>query len=199
MKKYDPNEYLLENLLPRILAIKPVTDQSDIFECLGGDPELISQSSCRIQFGNQIESFGNKVISDVTTNLLEESNYVIIGGKKRQVDHLFITKGGIICYLESKCNLNFDSEKVIMSNEKVKILAEKFGNIVPYYFVPVRRQPRREHIVKYKKEGIEVVGMEWISNQIDLPFGIDHYFTFLKEVCGPIMEEKGMILKDPRK
>lgn len=86
-----------------------------------------------------------------------------------------------------------------MSNEKVKILAEKFGNIVPYCFVPVRRQPRRKHVVKYKKEGIEVVGMEWLSNQIDLPFEVDHYFTFLKDVCGPIMEEKGMILKDLRK
>ena len=138
----------------------------------------------------------NKVVSDVTTNLLEESNYVIIDGKKRQVDHLFITKGGIVCYLESKCNLNFDSEKVIMSNLKVKILAQNYGNIVPYYFVPVRRQPRNEHVVKYKKEGIEVVGMEWLSNQIDLPFEVDEYFTFLKEVCGPIMEEKGMILKN---
>jgi hypothetical protein len=191
------SEYLETNLLPLILDINPVTDDSDIFECLGGDPELTSQPSCRIQFGNQIEKFINKVISDVTKNLLEEKNYVTINGEERQVDHLFVTKGGVICYLESKCNLNFDSEKVKASNDKVKMLAEMFGNVVPTYFVPVRRQPRQKHIVKYLNKGIDVVGMEWLANQIDLPFTVDEYFTFLKEVCGPIMEEKGMILKNP--
>jgi hypothetical protein len=193
------SDYLEKNLLPLILAIEPVTDESDIFECLGGDTELTSQSSCRIQFGNQIEKFVNKVISDVTTNLLEEKNYVIINGEQKQVDHLFITKGGIICYLESKCNLNFDSEKVVISNAKVKLLAETFGNVVPTYFVPVRRQPRKKHVVKYSKKGIDVVGMEWLAEQIDLPFTVEEYFTFLEEVVGPIMEEKGMILKNINK
>lgn len=190
------SEYLENNLLPFILDINPVTDDSDIFECLGGDPELISQPSCRIQFGNQIERFFNKVISDVTDNLLEDKNYVTINGEERQVDHLFVTKKGVTCYLESKCNLNFDSEKVKASNEKVKMLAEMFGNVVPTYFVPVRRQPRKKHIVKYLNKGIDVVGVEWLASQINLPFTVDEYFTFLKEVCGPIMEDKGMILKN---
>jgi hypothetical protein len=190
------SDYLEKNLLPFILPIKPVTDESDIFAALGGDTELISQSSCRIKFGIQIEKFGNKVISDVTTNLLKEKNYVTINGEQKQVDHLFITKGGIICYLESKCNLNFDSEKVVISNAKVKLLAETFGNVVPTYFVPVRRQPHKKHVVKYAKSDIMVVGMEWMAEQIDLPFTVDEYFTFLAEIVGPIMEEKGMILKN---
>jgi hypothetical protein len=200
IQQIQMTDYLDRNLLPLIFSINPADNDSDIIQCLGGDDDIVSQQSLVIKFGIKMEDFGNIVISDVTKNLLEDNNYVIIDGKKRQVDHLFVTKGGVVCYCEAKCSFKFDSEKIKASNEKVKLLAETFGNIMPpIYFTPVRRVPRRSDILKFQKEGIMAGGMEWLSEQIDLPFSLDEYFNYLKDVCGPIMEEKGLILKNANK
>jgi hypothetical protein len=186
--------YLEDNLRPLILKIEPTTIQSDILKCLGGDSEMISQQSCLIRFGTQIEKFKNKVISDVTKNLVHDNPRVTIDGKTHQVDHVFMTKGGVICYLECKCNLNLDSEKICASNEKVKALAKHFGDVMPTYFTPVCRHPDPQDIAKYAKHDIQVVGVEWLASQIDLPFTVDEYFEFLLKVTGPIMQDKGLIL-----
>ena len=65
--------YLDKNLRPWIEKVSPVTDQSDISGFLGGDPLFVSQHSCRIRVGNNIERFWNEVISSITTNLIEDS------------------------------------------------------------------------------------------------------------------------------
>ena len=64
--------YLDKNLRPWIEKVSPVTDQSDISGFLGGDPLCVSQHSCRIRVGNNIENFWNNVISSTTTNLIED-------------------------------------------------------------------------------------------------------------------------------
>ena len=185
--------YLDKNLRPWIEKVSPVTDQSDISGFLGGDPLFVSQHSCRIRVGNNIERFWNEVISSITTNLIEDSNRTVAKGKDRQVDHLFMSKLGEKIYLEAKCNLNFDSQKAPASIKGVIELAEHYGTI-PRFLVPVRRIPRQAHVTKYPKHGIEVVGVEWLSQQIDLPFTVDEYFDYGKTVLGDIMRGKGLVI-----
>jgi hypothetical protein len=185
--------YFDDHLIPLLLDINPKVTHSYINECLGGNPNLISDQSVRIQFGIRMEKFFNKVISDVTNNLVHDNQTVTIDGITHQVDHVFMTKEGVVCYLECKCNLNLDSEKSRGSNEKVKALAEHFG-VMPYYFVPVCRVPYEKDVKRYANKNISVVGVEWLASQIDLPFTVDEYFDFMKEVVGPMMEDKGMNL-----
>ena len=185
--------YLDKNLRPWIEKVSPVTDQSDISGFLGGDPLFVSQHSCRIRVGNNIEHFWNNVISSTTTNLIEDSNRTVAKGKDRQVDHLFMSKLLEKIYLEAKCNLNLDSQKAPASIKGVIELAEHYGTI-PRFLVPVRRIPQQKHITKYGKFGIEVVGVEWISKRIDLPFTVDEYFEYGKTVLGDIMRDKGLVI-----
>ena len=109
--------YLEENLLPLILDIKtPKTDSDIMISC--GLGECKSQSSILIQMGYKYEIFWNKVISACSNNLIEENNKIKVSNKNRQLDHLFEIDNYIL-YLESKCNLNFDTEKKPASNDKV--------------------------------------------------------------------------------
>ena len=102
--------YLDDNLKPLIESIKPKKSQSYILEAL--DLDRYSAHGIQITFGERIEQFWNKVISDSSaTNLIEDNNIVEVNGKNRQIDHLFQWKE-YKYYLESKCCLNFDSEKV---------------------------------------------------------------------------------------
>lgn len=185
-------EYLEETLLPLILDIKtPKTDSYIMIAAGLGDK--ISQSSVLIQMGYKLEDFWNIVISACATNLIENNNKIKVNGKNRQLDHVIKLIHKII-YLESKCNLNFDTEKKPASNDKVQAvcdtLSEKYGQeVTAGYFVPCIRDIPAD--VKKKYPNVNIYGVEWMLDTLkcDL-FTVDEFFTFFEEVLGPIIEEK---------
>jgi hypothetical protein len=186
--------YLEENLLPLILSIKtPKTDSYIMIAA--GLGNRTSQSSILIQVGNKLEEFWNKVISKCARNLIEVSNKIKVNGKNRQLDHLFeCMPNTYLLYLESKCNLNFDTEKKPASNDKVKVVCdaifEKYNSeVIAGYFVPCIREVPDD--VKKKYPDINIYGVEWLMNTINCDlFTADEFFTFFEEVIGPILEEK---------
>ena len=109
------NEYLIKNLIPKIESIEPTDTQSDILRAMGyGD--LVSQQSFLIKVGNQLETFWEETIKLSTKSYVpaEEDLYIEVeGGEKRQIDHLFEVseEPSKLFYLESKTNLDFDTEK----------------------------------------------------------------------------------------
>ena len=184
--------YLEENLLPLILDIKtPKTDSYIMINSGLGD--CTSQSSVLIQVGNKLEIFWNKVISACSNNLIEENNKIKVGNKNRQLDHLFETNNYIL-YLESKCNLNFDTEKKPASNDKVDAVcaavSQKYNSEVSAgYFVPCIRNIPADVLKKYPN--VSIYGVEWLLNTLDCDlFTVDEFFEFFKEVVGPILKEK---------
>ena len=101
------NEYLTQTLLPLVVTIQPKSSESYTLSALGLKRQ--SSQSILITFGERIEQFWNKVISDSeSVNLIEDNNLVKVNGKDRQIDHNFRAVN-VNYYLESKCNLNFDS------------------------------------------------------------------------------------------
>lgn len=185
--------YLEETFLPFILTIEPKRTQSYILEALGLD-DRVSEQSILIAFGERVERFWNKVISDslVAQNLIEDTNLIKINGKNRQIDHLF----RLLCehwYFESKCNLSFDSEKIVASNAKIKDISLAIGGDVKSgYFVPVVAEPSKKDKKKYEKKGVDVYGVNWMIDKIQPPFTSEEYFTFLREVVAPILVKKGL-------
>jgi len=185
--------YLEDNLLPLVLSIKPKKSESYILQSLGLDDRVSSQSIL-IAFGERIEQFWNTVISDslVAQNLIEESNLIDVNGRTRQIDHLMRIVDQIF-YLESKCNLNFDSEKVRASNDKINDITSTLGvNVRSGYFVPVVPEINKSDKSKYNNKGVEVYGVNWMIETIQAPFTSEEYFTFLHEVVAPILEEMGL-------
>ena len=185
--------YLEDNLLPLVLSIKPKQTESYILQALGLD-DRVSPQSILIAFGERIEQFWNTVISDslVAQNLIEESNLIDVNGRTRQIDHLFRYLSEV-WYLESKCNLNFDSEKVRASNDKIKDITSALGqNVKAGYFVPVVPEISKSDKTKYNNKGVEVYGVNWMIETIQAPFTSEEYFTFLREVVAPILEEMGL-------
>jgi len=186
------NEYLTRTLLPLVLGIKtPKTDSYIMIAAGLGDKT--SQSSVLIQMGYKLEDFYNKVISDCATNLIENNDRIKVNGKNRQLDHVIKLIDKII-YLESKCNLNFDTEKKPASNDKVQAvcntLSEKFDEeVTAGYFVPCIREIPAD--VKKKYPNVNIYGVEWMLDTLkcDL-FTADEFFTFFEEVIGPILDEK---------
>jgi hypothetical protein len=154
-----------------------------------------SQSSVLIQMGNKLETFWNQVISDSQgcNNLIEDNNKIKVGNKNRQLDHLFETMN-VVYYLESKCNLNFDTEKKPASNDKVEAVcatvAQKYNSEVHAgYFVPCLRTIPSD--VQKKYPNISIYGVEWLMETINCDlFTVDEFFTFFEAVLGPILEEK---------
>ena len=185
--------YLEENLLPLVLSIKPKKTESYILQSLGLDDRVSSQSIL-IAFGERIEKFWNNVISDslIAQNLIEESNLIDVNGRTRQIDHLMRIIDQVF-YLESKCNLNFDSEKVRASNNKINDITSVLGvNVNSGYFVPVVLEISKSDKTKYNNKGVEVYGVNWMIETIQAPFTSEEYFTFLHEVVAPILEEMGL-------
>jgi len=185
--------YLENNLLPLMLSVNPKQTESYILQALGLD-DRISPQSILIAFGERIEQFWNLVISDslVAQNLIEKSNLIKVNGRSRQIDHLMRIVDEVF-YLESKCNLNFDSEKVRASNDKVKDIAGALGtNVKSGYFVPVVPEVAKSVVSKYNKKGVEVYGVNWIIDVVQAPFTSAQYFSFLKEVVAPIFTEAGL-------
>ena len=196
-------EYLKRNLLPLIDGIKPKTTDSWIAEICGCD-DIVSTQSIFISMGGRIEKFWNKVITDSrdVKNCLPFDNgtdKVMVNTKNRQVDHFFTINDHEYnkhIYLESKCNLNFDTEKKPESNEKIDAvtsqLEENVGSEVQSgYYVPVLREIPLKVKQHYLKHDVPVYGVEdmfrWLN---DVPFTIDEYFNFFKTTIGPIIKAK---------
>ena len=170
-------------------SINPKQSASNIYAALGLD--RISTHSILIAFGNHIETFWNKVISDSSCmNLIEKDNIVYIKGKKKQIDHLFRVDATF--YLESKCNVNFDSEKVKESNKKIKEIMDTVDADEGGYFIPVVSTIDQKHLTKYNNKGLSVYGTKWLLSKIDAPFTEEEFFTYMKEVIAPILEKKGL-------
>lgn len=190
----DNLSYLEKNLLPAIVKIKTPKTKSYIMIAAGlGDNT--SQSSVLIQVGIILENFWNKVISDCKgcDNLIELNNMIEVNGKNRQLDHVFRVIDEIF-YVESKCYLDFDTEKKPASNDKVikicEVLSKKYSSEIQVgYFVPCIRTVPKDIQKKYPK--INIYGVEWLMNLIkcDL-FTVDEFFIFFEEVIGPILENK---------
>ena len=184
------NEYLTQTLLPLVVTIQPKSSESYTLSALGLKRQ--SSQSILITFGERIEQFWNKVISDSeSVNLIEDNNLVKVNGKDRQIDHNFRAVN-VNYYLESKCNLNFDSEKIKASNKKIDEVKDALGADVGAYFVPVVSEIPQKDLTKYNNKGVQVFGVKWMLSKIDAKFTEEEYFTFLREVVAPILEEKGL-------
>ena len=195
-------DYLEATLLPLIESIKPKTTESFILEAcgLGSRP---STQSVSITIGSRLEKFWNTVISDldddVSRNLIEDSDRVDVNGRTRQIDHFFTIPDLMYAshmYLESKCNVNFDTEKIRASNEKIhqiaEVLGEKYNTEVQRgYFIPVKREIPVEISREYVALGVGVYGVSdlfrWVGED-NMPFTIDEYFDFFKTRLAPVIE-----------
>ena len=186
------NEYLTCTLLPLIVTIQPKKSESYTLNALGLERQ--SSQSILITFGERIEQFWNTVISDSKSdNLIEENNLVEVKGKQRQIDHSFkCYLDSIFYYLESKCNLNFDSEKIKASNKKIDEVKNALNADVGAYFVPVVSEIAKKDLTKYNNKGVQVFGVKWMLSKIDAQFTEKEYFEFLHKVVAPILEEKGL-------
>lgn len=186
------NKYLTENLLPMIDEIMAKKTESYTLNALG--LERYSSQSILISMGIVCENFWNKVISDSKSeNLIEKNDLVKVNNKNRQVDHNFRSSiDGVNYYLESKCNLNFDSEKSKASNSKIREVQEALDADVGAYFVPVIAEADSKTLVKYRSKGIEVYGVKWLMSKIDTAFSEEEYFSFFRNVIGPLLEKKGL-------
>ena len=193
-------DYLEAKLLPLIESIEPKTTESFILEACGLEARPSTQS-VSITVGARLEKFWNTVFSDMdtTTNMIEDSDRVDVNGRTRQIDHFFSIPD-MSCaeymYLESKCNVNFDTEKVRASNQKIHDIAyaleqrhDGIINVQSGYFVPVKREIPIEISREYTNLGVCIFGVSdlyrWFND--DLPFTIDEYFTFWKERLAPVI------------
>ena len=186
------NQYLVDNLLSLIEEIDPKRVDSLIFECLDFNTDRSSQSLV-IQFGNKIEDFWNRVLSHCsrTENLIEDNDRVDVNGKSRQIDHFFETMNGVKIYLESKCNLDFDSEKSKASNAKVHELAEILEANLSGYFCPVAKDIDNSVNVKYRNKGLKVYSVNDMMEILgdECPFTVEEYFSCLK-LAGSLLKDK---------
>lgn len=192
--------YLEKNLLPLINSMKTIPTNSFILKAAGLET-LNSQSSTLIQVGNRLETFWNIVINDCATNLLTDSNRIIVEGKSRQIDHLFIGKNkNKIFYLESKCNVEFDTEKKPASNEKIKQISNsvtKMYNkeVLSGYFIPIVDEIPLSTKKKYSDTNL--YGVNWMLDTINCDkFTSEEFFTFFKQIVGNIIKSKLGITKE---
>ena len=206
--------YLTDTLLQLVESIEPKTTDSYIMSAIGKS-ETLSQQSILIAMGDRLEVFWNQVFSDFATNLIEDTteitgvykvgpkkgqnktktkknNKVKVGKSNRQIDHYFVTKGGTKIYMESKCNLNFDTEKVVASNKKVGEVMDALGADQGVYFVPVLPIIPLEVMTEYYKNGREIFGVVDVLDLIDAPFTATEYFDFLKNDVAKVLENKGL-------
>lgn len=187
-------DYLEANLLPLILSIKPKQNKSAMMKSFL-KLERISSQSIVIALGNHLETFWNKVISDAANvvNIIELNDMVNVAGELRQVDHCFEDiESAVRIYLDSKCNLDLDSEKIKASNTKIVEVQEAMNAQVGGYFVPVIDEIQHSDLVKYNKKGLQVYGVNWMLQQVDAQFTSEEYFTFASEVIASVVEDMGL-------
>tara|TARA_B100000085_G_C18353909_1_gene435491 strand:+ start:72 stop:749 length:678 start_codon:yes stop_codon:yes gene_type:complete len=116
-------------------------------------------------------------------------------GKKvpdiRQIDHFFKMMG-LRIYMESKCNLNFDTEKIVASNKKVLELTKALKADKGVYFVPVLIDIPEEIRSVYSKEGIDIWGVSDLLNLFDAPFTTQEFVDFMRSEVRPVLLSKGL-------
>lgn len=190
------SEYLERNLLPLVLGINVIKTES-LPMIAAGLGHKTSHNSILIQLGNRLEDFWNAVISKCAINLIETNNKIEINGKNRQLDHLFKDLDeNLVYYLDSKCNLNFDTEKKPASNAKLEAICNTLKTlyeeeVITGYFIPCIRDGDIPNDIKKKYPNFNIVGVDWLMNKIHCNlFTVDEFFTFFENVLGPILEEK---------
>jgi len=112
-----------------VMKSKPQTHKN-ISTLLGVN---LTQSQ-KIRFGKSVfEPFVKNIITSVGGNVCDVHMIVMPNGKKKDVD-LFFEYDGTFYYFEIKCNLNLDSEKSKVTDQKIieitNKLSEKYDNIV---------------------------------------------------------------------
>ena len=122
---------------------------------------------------------------DPKPDKIKKNNLVKVGKKNRQIDHYIrFVKDPITgmwkLYLESKCNLNFDTEKTVASNEKVDQVCDALDANEGAYFVPVLDTIPQDVIAKYPNSTI--YGVRDILNMIGNPFTPEEYFAELRVI-----------------
>ncbi len=175
--------YLTQNLYPLMDGIKSQTTDSDVLIALGLEDRGSTQSFV-IKFGNRIEKFWNLVFSDFAVNHIQDDDLIVVDDRERQIDHLFSTEGGDY-YLESKC------KKV---GEVLDAINDEFQlNANGACFVPVVDVIPDSVLTKYNNKGVNVLGVSDVFDIIpDIPFTREEYFSFLKDVIGPMLVAKGL-------
>jgi hypothetical protein len=174
--------YLDNNLKPLYEEIELIPMQSTLARVHGFNE--ISTNSRQSQIGFRLEDFWNKVISDSKCeNLIETDKkvfYINVKGKQKQVDHHFKANDGKTYYLESKCHLGLDSEKIKASDQKILDVREALGADLGGYFVPVMSDIEQKYLTKYNKiKEINVYGVKWMLSKIDTQFTEAEYFESL--------------------
>lgn len=129
---------------------------------------------------------------DPKPNKVKKNNLVKVGGKNRQIDHYirFVkdpTTGMWKLYLESKCNLNFDTEKTVASNKKVDQVCDALDANEGAYFVPVLDTIPQDVIDKYPN--FTIYGVRDILNMIGNPFTPEEYFTELRSIKEELIQD----------
>jgi len=122
---------------------------------------------------------------DPKPDKIKKNNLVKVGKKNRQIDHYIrFVKDPITgmwkLYLESKCNLNFDTEKTVASNEKVDQVCDALDANEGAYFVPVLDTIPQDVIAKYPN--FTIYGVRDILNMIGNPFTPEEYFAELRVI-----------------
>lgn len=165
-----------------------------------------SPQSWKIQAGTYLEKGMNSLFSYLGINLIEDEivvvgkyksgkrkgqdkikvikkNLVKVNGKNRQVDHHIRIKrkdGVWHLYLESKCNVEFDTEKKIKSNDKISEVMSALGADEGAYFIPVLKTIPKEISSKYPN--VKIYGLQDILHMIeDCPITCDDIFDGYKE------------------
>jgi len=143
-----------------------------------------SLQSLRIQIGNRLELFWNDVFHTMGVNI--NPGYIDIDGKKRQIDHLVQINNEIL-YMESKCNLDFDTEKTSASNKKLESVALKTCANRYAYFVPVLSEIPESISKRYAEQ---IISVNNILNMFDHPpFSSEDYFKELKLIKIEIIKD----------
>lgn len=200
-------KYFDENLLSRFKDIRIKPTESNILGALGFNG-MISTQSFLIRCGFVYERFWNNIISNTpnTENLIEVDNTIAMPGtttykrkktKKRQLDHLFRIHNDLY-YRESKCNLNFDSEKGPASEAKIKdikgLLSKKYNipanNISVGYFCPVVPVVP----IHIRNKAPLITTQDGIDDMINIlgyvPFTSDDYFEYHRTILAEYVAEK---------
>ena len=174
---YNQNKYLIDTLLPLIKGTEIKTTDSDTLKVFGFN-NMPSTQSFLVQMGYVFEKFWNKVISNSNCkNHIEDNKEYMIkldDGTNKQVDIFFTNEdGSIIYYFECKTNVNFDSEKNKVSNQKIKNIEKHLrknkskysdnpdADIVTGYFVPVVPKISRKFKTRYRETGIYGVWIQY--------------------------------------
>ncbi len=162
---------------------KKLTKHKNISVLLGTE---LNQSQ-NIKFGKVFEQFIKNVVNVVKGEVIDIHFIDMPNGKVKDVDILF-ELNDVVYYFEVKCNLNLDSEKSKVTDQKIiKItnqLSKKYDNIVSgcltCWFDGVGVINKLETKVYFMRDFLKIVG---------LTVSEEEYYNIFKEL-GKIIEIK---------